>query len=161
MRKFTSFLTTALLISLSLQIPSINAQNVPLTKGFHHIGLTVSDLEASTAFFTDTLGWKLLGKDTKYPATFVSDQSMMIALWQAKDPENAVPFDRRHNIGLHHLAISVESFDALYKLHKRVSQTPGVVIEFPPEPAYGGPSKHMMLREPSGNRLEFRHTPNQ
>lgn len=33
------------------------------------------------------------------------------------------------------------------------------IIELAPELAYGDPTKHMMIREPSGNRIEFAHTP--
>lgn len=60
---------------------------------------------------------------------------------------------------LHHLAITVSSFDALDLLHERFKNVEGVVIEFAPELAYGGPGKHMMIREPSGNRLEFTFRP--
>jgi len=30
---------------------------IPLTKGTHHIGLTVSKLEESAKFFIEILGW--------------------------------------------------------------------------------------------------------
>ncbi|MBC3767191.1 VOC family protein [Neptunicella marina] len=129
------------------------------TEGFDHIGLTVSQLEQSTAFFVNGLGWRLLGRNSDYPAAFVSDGHMMIALWQAKT-DKPVAFDRKNNVGLHHLAIRVSSFEQLDNLYQRIKTMPGVVIEFAPEPAYGGPAKHMMVREPSGNRLEFKHSPN-
>lgn len=62
-------------------------------------------------------------------------------------------------MGLHHLALSVTSFEALEALHARLKDMPGVRIEFAPELAYGGPAKHMMVYEPSGNRVEFVHRP--
>jgi len=133
--------------------------NKPLTSGFNHVGLAVLDLDASTHFFTDVLGWRLAGKDKKYPASFLSDGEMFLTLWQVTDPATAVKFDRKNNVGLHHLAFTVESFEALDKLYAAVKNVEGVVIEFPPELAYGGPTKHMMIREPSGNRLEFAHNP--
>ena len=40
-----------------------------------------------------------------YPAVFVGDGLTRITLWQIKDPVTAAPFDRRRNIGLHHLAL--------------------------------------------------------
>jgi len=146
-----------LIISLTL-LTSFNilAKNDVLTSGFNHIGLTVTDLDASTRFFVDTLGWELKGKDNDYPASFVSDGEMLITLWQTTEPSKAITFDRKNNVGLHHLAISVKSLDALNTLYERVKKSPGVVIEFAPELFYGGPSKHMMIREPSGNRLEFK-----
>lgn len=155
------FLVLTLLFSLlSSNAP---AQDEPakrvMTAGFNHVGLSVTDLEKSTQFFTETLGWRLSGRDEEYPATFLTDGEMFLTLWRVSDPETAVAFNRKNNVGLHHLAISVASFDILDELYERVRAVDGVVIEFAPEPAYGGPTKHMMIREPSGNRLEFAHNP--
>ncbi len=125
--------------------------------GVDHVGLTVSDLEASTTFFTNLLGFKEVGGDPSYPARFVSNGEILVTLWQAG--EGPIAFDRKQNVGLHHLAFKVESFDALDELYQRCKEAPSVKIEFAPELSYGGPAKHMMLREPSGNRLEFIHRP--
>ena len=127
------------------------------TQGIDHIGLSVSNLDASTNFFIDALGFKVVGRDSKYPAAFLNDGNMSLTLWQTGD--ESVPFNRKQNVGLHHLAIKVTSFEALDSLYETVKTMPGVVIEFSPELAYGGPAKHMMIREPSGNRLEFVHRP--
>ncbi len=135
------------------------AKNTVLTTGFNHVGLTVKHLDASTKFFVETLGWEIKGGDKSYPANYVSDGNMFIALFQATTPSKAVEFDRKNNVGLHHLAISVKSIEALNELYERVKRVPSVVIEFAPELANGGPSKHMMIREPSGNRLEFKAKP--
>jgi len=130
-----------------------------MTSGFNHVGLSVTDLESSTRFFTETLGWDLSGRDEEYPATFLTDGEMFLTLWRVTEPATAVKFNRKNNVGLHHLAISVASFDILDELYERVKSVDGVVIEFAPELAYGGPTKHMMIREPSGNRIEFAHNP--
>ena len=153
----------ALLIALSLVVGtfslSATAQEETLTTGFNHIGLTVTKLDLSTRFFVEALGWKQVGGDPKYPAKFVSDGNMFITLWQTTDPSTAVQFSRKNNVGLHHLAITVASFEALDTLYERIKAFEGVEIEFAPELAYGGPGKHMMIREPSGNRLEFTYRP--
>lgn len=125
----------------------------------NHIGLTVTDLEASQKFFIDVLGFRLAGGDPDYPSVFVANNDIMITLWRATNPTTAIPFDRKNNVGLHHLALNINSFDALDALHRTLLTTPGVTIEFAPEPLSGGPTKHMMIREPSGNRLEFIHRP--
>ena len=137
----------------------VKNRNQALTVGFGHVGLSVSDLEATTNFFVKTLGWKLRGGDPSYPAKFVSDGKMFLTLWQTTTKTESVKFNRKKNVGLHHLAFTVASFEALEEIHQRVKLIEGVVIEFPPELAYGGPRKHMMIREPSGNRLEFAHSP--
>lgn len=130
-----------------------------LTMGLNHIGLTVSDLDASVSFFVDTLDWEAVGGYEEYPSVFVTDGNLFVTLWQTTDPQENVAFDRKNNVGLHHLAITVMNFDALDELHERFLETEGVVIEFAPELNGGGPTKHMMIREPSGNRLEFTYSP--
>ena len=127
------------------------------TGGFDHVGLSVSDLDASTDFFVEALGFKLLGRDAEYPAVFMNNGEMGLTLWQTN--EKPVAFDRKNNVGLHHLAIRVASFEVLDSLYETVKKIPGVVVEFSPELSYGGPAKHMIIREPSGNRIELIHRP--
>jgi hypothetical protein len=85
---------------------------------------------------------------------FLANGDVIVTLWRVTDPSTAIPFDRKHNVGLHHLAFAVDSFAALDALHARLELAPGVRVEFAPEPLSGGPAGHMMIREPSGNRLE-------
>jgi len=126
-----------------------------LTRGAHHIGLTVPDLDATRAFFLDTLGFEQVGEVPDYPAVFVSDGTTMITLWQAEKPATAVPFDRRNVIGLHHLALKVEGAEALDELHGKLKTSKGVEVEFAPEPLGGGATRHMMCAIPGGIRMEF------
>ena len=121
----------------------------------NHIGFAVSDLEATTSFFVDTLGFQRAGGDPDYPANFVANEEMFITLWQVTDAASAVAFDRKNNVGLHHMAITVRDLSALHDLHERFLAHPRVVVEFGPEFLGGGPTTHMMIREPSGLRLEF------
>jgi lactoylglutathione lyase len=86
------------------------------TLGVDHVGLTVSRLNESVDFFVEILGWKIVGEQPAYPAKFVSNGHTRLTLWQAEDPENAIAFNRKENIGLHHLAIALPSFDELDKL---------------------------------------------
>lgn len=125
----------------------------PITIGSHHIGLTVSDLEESTWFFTDLLGWSEVRRDEDYPAIFVSDGTLVVTLWKARD-EQPGSFDKDKNIGLHHVAFLIESEQQLEQLYKKIDEA-GLKIEFSPELLRGGPAKHMMCYEPSGIRIEF------
>jgi len=126
--------------------------STPLTRGAHHIGLTVSKLEETAAFFTSVLGWKEVRRND-YPAIYVSDGKLMVTLWQTKE-EPVGEFDRKKNVGLHHLAFTVESEAALGKVHAALVAA-GTRIEFAPELVAKGPAKHLMCYEPSGVRLEF------
>lgn len=126
------------------------------TAGVHHVGLTVVDLPEALAFFQDVLGYEKLGEKPDYPAAFVTDGETMITLWQVRDVEHGVAFDRHRNPGLHHLALRIPNQAALDSLHERLSSTPGVVIEFAPEPCNDRGARHMMCLMPGGPRLEFR-----
>jgi len=127
--------------------------NTPITKGAHHIGLTVSNLEESAGFFTSLLGWKEVRRNEDYPAIFVSDGTVMLTLWATKE-DPACPFNRHKNVGLHHVAFHVEREDDLNSIHERLANN-GIRIEFAPELLRQGPAKHMMCYEPSGIRVEF------
>jgi catechol 2,3-dioxygenase-like lactoylglutathione lyase family enzyme len=126
-----------------------------LTSGLNHLGLSVSSLDDTTEFFVDCLGWSESGRDPSYPRTAVSDGYVRLTLWQVNHDLDAVPFDRRKNVGLHHVALQVNSLDELNALSQKVQDYPGVTIEFLPEPVGDGPRVHMMFTEPGGIRLEL------
>ncbi|MFA6922490.1 MAG: VOC family protein [Gallionella sp.] len=127
--------------------------NTPMTKGCHHIGLTVSRLEESADFFVSRLGWREVRRNEEYPAIYVSDGSIMVTLWAIKDaPSNR--FDKNKNVGLHHVAFQVENEADLNNVYNRLIAG-GVKIEFSPELLGKGPAMHMMCYEPSGIRVEF------
>jgi len=129
------------------------------TYGVDHVGLSVRDLVSTRKFFCDCLGWRVVGERADYPAAFVSDGHDIVTLWQVESPGTAIPFDRRANVGLHHLALAVADRAGLDALHQRVSGWPGVVVEFAPELSGAGPKIHFIVREPSGVRIEFAFDP--
>jgi len=145
--------------STSAQSENNNESSPALTQGLSHLGLTVSKLEQTTLFFTETLGWKLAGEKPQYPAKFVTDGKMFVTLWQVVNSESAIDFDRKNNVGLHHLALAVASKENLDLLYERFKTVKDLEIEFAPELNGQGPTIHMMIREPSGNRIEFTYRP--
>ncbi len=134
--------------------PDPNPNAMP-TRGIDHLGLAVLDLDPTTRFFVDHLGWKESGRDPAYPRTAVSDGHLRLTLWQVDHGLPVESFDRRKNVGLHHIALAVESEAELHALHERLAAVEEVRIEFPPEPVGGGPRRHMMCLEPGGIRVEF------
>lgn len=127
----------------------------PLTKGVYHIGLSVSKLEESAKFFVQYLGWFEVRRDIEYPAIFVSDGINMVTLWGMADSLKARDFNRRKNVGLHHVAFEVASIERLSEVYGILSQASDVIIEFAPELLRDGPAQHMMCTETSGIRVEF------
>jgi catechol 2,3-dioxygenase-like lactoylglutathione lyase family enzyme len=117
--------------------------------------LTVPDLNGAQRFFVEALGFAPAGEVPDYPAAFVSDGSLMITLWQAEDPTAAAPFDRRTNIGLHHLALRVGDSAALSGLHRELAVREDTTIEFQPEELGDSGLQHMMVRIPGNIRLEL------
>ena len=130
-----------------------------LTLGVDHIGLTVRDLNLSRDFFINCLGWIQIGERPNYPAAFVSDGQITLTLWEVKNQNTTVAFDRKTNVGLHHLALRVPTEDALNEIFSRVSRWPGVLVEFARENLGEGPKRHTMVYEPGGIRLEFDFDP--
>jgi lactoylglutathione lyase len=127
-----------------------------LTLGISHVGLSVNDLDATFQFF-QTLGFDKVGGIESYPAYFISDGSSLLTLWKT-DP-NPTPFDRRTNVGLHHLAIKVSSLEALDRAYEAVKKIKGVRTDgegaFGPAKLVGSPLTHAIVYEPCGNRIEL------
>ena len=121
--------------------------------GIHHLGLSVSNLMASCSFFCDLLGWSQIRKLEDYPAIFVSNGVTTFTLWQTDI--NPILFNRRRNVGLHHIALQLDSKEEMTELHKVLEKSDVALLEFGPELLRGGPAEHMMCIEPSGIRVEF------
>lgn len=128
---------------------------MPQTLGINHLGLAVADLDDTTCFFVEVLGWQESGRDLDYPRTSVSDGCVRLTLWQVDKSLPTRVFDRRHNIGLHHLALAVDTYERIVALAQVIASHPGVSIEFMPEMIGDGPRMHVIFQEPGGIRLEL------
>lgn len=126
-----------------------------ITKGAHHIGLTVPDLNATRDFFVNVLEFNQVGEVPDYPACFLSDGTTLLTLWQATEPAEAIQFNRKTNIGLHHFAFRVNGVETLNAMYEKLKNTDGVEIEFAPELLGKGPTQHMMFYIPGGIRMEL------
>ncbi len=126
-----------------------------ITQGINHLGLAVKHLETTRDFFCSVLDFQQKMIDPSYPRASVSNGFVTLTLWQVDHSLAVQPFHRRQNIGLHHLALTVETEQALHTLYDKIKSYPGCVIEFAPELLSGGPRKHMMFCEPGGIRIEL------
>jgi lactoylglutathione lyase len=125
-----------------------------LTPGISHVGLAMSNLESSLQFF-EAIGYAKIGGDESYPSYFLSDGHSMITLWQTE--QDFISFNRRNNVGLHHLAIKIPTLEVLSQIYETIVAMDGVKSDFAPNELKGTPLTHAMVFEPSGNRIEFTH----
>jgi hypothetical protein len=84
----------------------------PVTCSVDHVGLSVRDIDSTRR----CPGWRVVGERPEYPAAFVSDGQQIVALWRVEVPDQAVAFDRRTNVGLHHLALAARRHSESSKL---------------------------------------------
>jgi lactoylglutathione lyase len=99
---------------------------------FSHVGVCVSDMQRAIRFYTEALGFKL-GRsaeagapfevltelsEMKLRASFVTRDAIMIELLFYDRPGTVGPAERRpmNRLGLTHLALTVESVDAVIAL---------------------------------------------
>ena len=51
-----------------------------MTRGVHHVGLTVVDIQQTASFFSEALGFAQVGERPNYPAVFLSDGTVMLTV---------------------------------------------------------------------------------
>ncbi|MEE1753643.1 VOC family protein [Streptomyces sp. SP18CS02] len=119
-----------------------------------HIGLNVTDMGRSLAFYGDVLGFEVLGEgkeDGRRYAFLGQEGRLVLTLWQQADGgyDPAVA-------GLHHLAFEVGTMDrvreaeAVLKAHGTAFAYDGVVAH-----REGAASGGIFFRDPDGTRLEI------
>ena len=82
-----------------------------------HVGIAVSDLQASLAFFKDVLGLHVESTEEvtsqRVRATFLNTGASTLEMIEATTPDSAIAkFVEKRGPGLHHVALRVEDIDA-------------------------------------------------
>ncbi len=82
-----------------------------------HVGIAVSDLQASLAFFRDVLGLEVESSEEvvaqQVRATFLSTGRSTLEMLEATAPASAIAkFIEKRGPGLHHIALRVDDIDA-------------------------------------------------
>ncbi|MET8407066.1 VOC family protein [Streptomyces sp. NPDC005195] len=122
-----------------------------------HVGLNVTDLDRSLAFYRDVLGFALLaeGREEERGYAFLGssdgDGRPVLTLWQqARGPYGE---DRA---GLHHLALEVDSIDRV-RTYETALRDHGVTFAHEGVVAHreGSASGGIFFHDPDGTRLEI------
>lgn len=121
-----------------------------MTKGVNHVGLSVTDLQATKDFFVEILEFEVL-KYAEGQHAYVTDGTTMITLWQTAEQEANLK-----TAGLHHLALQVESVSVLRKIEERMKQK-NIRLQFDGIGVRGqeGGFVALFCYEPSGIRIEL------
>ncbi|WP_405644279.1 VOC family protein [Streptomyces sp. NBC_00019] len=119
-----------------------------------HIGLNVTELDRSLAFYRDVLGFALIGegKEEGRRYAFLGDgESLVLTLWQQADKGFAG--DRA---GLHHLAFEADSIERVRE-YEQALRTYGVDFAYEGVVAHreGAASGGIFFHDPDGTRLEI------
>ena len=118
-------------------------------KRIGHLVLNVRDLEASTKFYTETLGFEV-ARSYNEKMVFLSCGKIHhdLALFQAAP--DAPPITPGA-LGLNHMALQVENWDMLREYYHRLNEL-GVEIDRTTD---HGMTRSIYLKDPDGNGIEL------
>ncbi len=119
-----------------------------------HVGLNVTDLDRSLAFYRDALGFQVLGEGKEEGRRFAflgQDGELALTLWQQADGAFAPA-----SAGLHHLALSAGTVQEVREHEERLRSL-GVEFAYEGVVAHGegAASGGIFFHDPDGTRLEI------
>lgn len=116
-----------------------------------HLVLRVKDVERSTRFFQEILGFPVVAQNERgmvFFSTDVQDNHHMLALMPAKE---GAPMPTPDHVGMQHVSFELGSFAELQDAWKLLKEK-AVPID---HTVYHGITKSVYLFDPDGNRLEL------
>ena len=122
-------------------------------QGYHHLSLSVGDLERSAAWYVDLFGFEVNahveGKGFRRTRLRAPESGITLALTQHEATPSG-PFDERR-IGMDHVALAVDGVAAVHDLKARLEDL-GVEHSEIREPGPGAAA--LTLRDPDNIQLE-------
>ncbi len=121
---------------------------------FHHVSISVKDLEKSTNFYKDIFGFaeekRFKRKDLEAKSAFLKLGDIRLELWQFdKQTENKDDFSKLNVLGIKHIAFEVDNIEREYKRLKSKK----IEISEPKLGASGG--RYCFLKDPDGLPIEL------
>ncbi|GGO60547.1 VOC family protein [Nonomuraea cavernae] len=119
-----------------------------------HVGLNVTDLARSTAFYCQVLGLEVVGAQTDGDRRFAflgREGTLLITLWQQSDGTFATGLP-----GLHHLSFQVADIDAVRRAETTLRELGAELVYDGVVPhGEGASSGGVFFTDPDGIRLEI------
>jgi catechol-2,3-dioxygenase len=119
-------------------------------KRIGHLVLNVKDVEASTKFYSEILGFEISLQRPDGSGTFLTCGRIHHDLALFKAPEDAAPVTPG-GLGLNHFAVQVEDLDALKEVYQTL-QEHSVPVQRTTDHTM---TKSVYFHDPDGNRIEF------
>ena len=113
-----------------------------------HLVLNVRDVEASTKFYTEILGFEIAVERPNM--TFLTCGKIHHDLALFKAAEDAPPVSEGQ-VGLNHFAVQIEDLDALKETYQRLKEN-GVPVD---NTIDHGMTQSVYFHDPDGIRIEF------
>ena len=115
----------------------------------HHIALRTPDFARAKAFYTEILGFPIVGNIPGKEVIFIDIGGTTIELVAGPEPQKW----EHPGAGFMHLAFEVQDVDAVY------SELADKGVEFFVQPTSVGDIRLAFFRDPDGNELELFHSP--
>ncbi|AQZ69831.1 unnamed protein product [[Actinomadura] parvosata subsp. kistnae] len=119
-----------------------------------HIGLNVTDLEASKEFYRRVFGFAVAGEsqqDGRRYAFLAQDGTLVLTLWQQSEGRFATALP-----GLHHLSFQVADLDAVRRAEQVIRELGAPLYHDGVVPhGEGASSGGVFFEDPDGIRLEI------
>lgn len=123
-------------------------------KGFHHLTLTVTDIEQAREFYIGVLGLKVIAEIS--PTRFIAgNDHLFFGVTEPTDPSQAVEDDRfsENRVGLDHLSFTVETRQDLERAQQLFDEVGVPHAEIKDLPDFG--IAVMMFSDPDNIQLEL------
>jgi catechol 2,3-dioxygenase len=121
-----------------------------IPKEIGHLVLNVTDVERSTAFYRDVVGFQVARYRPNGTGAFLTCGVVHHNLALFKAPEGARPI-QKGQVGLNHFAFKVESYSALQAAHKRLVEA-GATIDHIVD---HGMTRSVYFLDPDGIEMEL------
>ncbi|MBT2617236.1 MULTISPECIES: methylmalonyl-CoA epimerase [unclassified Bacillus (in: firmicutes)] len=127
-------------------------------KQIEHIGIAVTDLNQSVEFYTNFLGFKLLGfehiESEKVRVAFLEIGETRLELLEATSSDSPINhFIEKRGEGIHHIAFQVDN--VVERLNFLKEQGIKLIHEIPKEGAHGNLVAFLNPKSTNGVLLEF------